>query len=107
MEDKTNVEREHEKQLMIRTLWLNTRVIAIATGVVCGVVIFIATNWLVIKGGDPVGPHLQLLAQFFWGYRVTFWGSLVGFCYGFVTGFICGGLVGWIYNRLAAGGTDG
>ncbi len=87
--------------LMTRTLWLNTKIIALSVGLVCGVVIFIATNWLVIKGGNPVGPHLELLSQFFRGYRVTFTGSLIGFGYGFIVGFFSGGLIGLIYNKLA------
>ena len=41
--------------------------------------LFIATNWLVIKGGERVGPHLQLLSQYFIGYRVTFLGSFIDF----------------------------
>jgi ABC-type dipeptide/oligopeptide/nickel transport system permease subunit len=69
--------------------------------------IFIATNWLVIKGGQVtpegayvVGPHLQLLSQFFIGYRVSFLGSLIGFAYGFAVGTLGGALVGWIYNKI-------
>ncbi|MCK5204417.1 MAG: hypothetical protein KAR15_11120 [Desulfobacterales bacterium] len=63
--------------------------------------IFIATNWLVIKGGDPVGPNLQLLSQYFIGYRVSFFGSIIGFVYGFVVGTLCGALIGWVYNKIA------
>jgi ABC-type dipeptide/oligopeptide/nickel transport system permease subunit len=55
----------------------------------------------VIKGGDPVGPHLSLLSQYFFGYRVTFLGSFVGFAYGFAVGTISGALIGWIYNKIA------
>jgi ABC-type dipeptide/oligopeptide/nickel transport system permease subunit len=95
------VNEKQQDVLMTRTLWLNTKVIALSAGLVCGGIIFIATNWLVIKGGDPVGPHLQLLAQFFWGYRVTFMGSLVGFVYGLAMGAVCGGCTGWIYNKIA------
>ena len=96
--------------MMDRTLWLNTSILALSTGLICGAIIFVATNWLVLKGGNPVGPHLQLLSQFFWGYRVTFMGSFVGFLYGFVSGGFCGGCVGWIYNKIAGcrngGGTE-
>ena len=71
------------------------------TGLVAGVGLFIATNWLVMKGGPVVGPHLSLLGQFFIGYRVTFVGSLVGLAYGFGCGFIAGSLVARLYNWLA------
>jgi len=47
-----------------------------------------------------VGPHLQLLSQFFIGYKVSFWGSIVGFFYGFALGTLCGSTIGWIYNQI-------
>ena len=80
------------------------RVIAVVHGIVSGLIvglgIFIATNWLVLKGGRVVGPHLGLLSQFFIGYRVTFAGSLIGFGYGFAVGFVLGYAVAWLYNQL-------
>ncbi len=91
-----------EDKLFTGVLWLNAKVLGLALGVICGLGIFIATNWLVIKGGDRVGPHLQLLGQYFIGYRVTFFGSLIGAGYGFAVGTLCGGAIGWIYNRIAA-----
>jgi hypothetical protein len=72
----------------------------VVTGIICGLALFIATNWLVLKGGDIVGPHLGLLGQFFIGYRVTFAGSFVGFAYGFFIGFVIGYFVALIYNRF-------
>jgi hypothetical protein len=73
--------------------------LGLVLGLLCGISLFIATNWLVIKGGDPVGPHLALLSQYFIGYRVSFVGSLIGFLYAFVIGGLGGVLIGWIYNR--------
>jgi ABC-type dipeptide/oligopeptide/nickel transport system permease subunit len=57
---------------------------------------------LVLKGGKPVGPHLQLLSQYFIGYRVSFLGSFIGFAYGFALGTLSGALIGWIYNKIVA-----
>jgi len=85
----------------------NTRMLGLVLGILLGVAIFIATNWLVIKGGyvdshgvHVIGPHLQLLGQYFIGYRVSFFGSIVGFVYGFALGTLCGATVGWIYNKI-------
>jgi protoporphyrinogen oxidase len=61
-----------------------------ALGVVAGVVLFLATLVLVLKGGPVVGPNLVLLSQYFPGYRVTAAGSVVGLVYGLVTGFVAG-----------------
>ena len=88
------------EKLIGSVLWLNVKVLALVLGLVSGLVVFIATNWLIIKGGETVGPHLQLLSQYFIGYRVSFWGSLVGFVYGVALGALCGVLLGWIYNRI-------
>ncbi len=101
-----NNDREEERLLQAVVI-LNTKVLGLILGIILGFVIFIATNWLVLKGPQPnpsgeyvLGPHLQLLSQFFIGYRVSFWGSVIGFVYGFAVGTIGGALIGWIYNRI-------
>lgn len=91
-----------QERLIKGTLSLNAKAFGLVLGLLCGLVIFIATNWLVIKGGNPVGPHLQLLSQYFIGYRVTFLGSFIGFAYGFAVGTLSGAFIGWIYNKIAA-----
>ena len=58
------------------------------------------TAWLLIKDGPDVGQHLQLLANYFPGYSVTWWGSLLGLFYGAISGAIIGWVVGFIYNRV-------
>jgi hypothetical protein len=99
--------RTEEEQLSRAVLKLNTTMLGMMLGVLFALAIFIATNWLVIKGGpvneageEIIGPHLQLLGQFFIGYRVTFLGSLIGAAWGFAVGTIIGSVLGWIYNKL-------
>lgn len=87
-----------EALVLARTVRLNVTIQGVVTGLVAGLAIFLATNWLILKGGDVVGPHLALLGQFFIGYRVTFGGSLIGAAYGFVCGFVIGGLIAKMYN---------
>lgn len=82
---------------------LNGRAAGVAGALVMGLGLFVATNVLVLKGGDTVGAHLGLLREYFPGYRVTFAGSLIGFVYAFVLGYAMGRAVGWIYDRLVAG----
>jgi hypothetical protein len=95
------VEKIVEELVLTRLLRLNATIQGVVVGVVAGLGIFIATNWLVLKGGEVVGPHLSLLSQFFIGYRVTFLGSLIGFAYGFGAGYLTGYLVARMYNWLA------
>jgi hypothetical protein len=99
--DKNNDQVLPEERLFSGVLLLNAKVVGLTLGVIFGLGIFVATNWLVIKGGERVGPHLILLSQYFIGYKVTFWGSLIGAAYGFALGTICGALMGWIYNKIA------
>ena len=93
--------KTEEEILQRAMLRLNARAWGIAFGLLLGGGLFIATNVLVLKGGPTIGQHLQLVAVFFPGYRVTFAGSLIGFVYAFVLGYALGRLVGLVYNRLA------
>jgi len=102
MEIKNQGELEEEEKLLKGTLLLNAKAFGLVLGLLTGLIIFIATNWLVLKGGDQVGPHLRLLSQYFIGYRVTFVGSLIGFAYGFALGTLSGAFIGWVYNKIAA-----
>ena len=97
--DRKTMERD-EHLFQQSVLRLNSHVLGFVIGVIAALVIFVATNWLVLKGGERVGPHLALLGQYFIGYRVTFLGSLIGALYAFVCGYLAGALVGWIYNRV-------
>jgi hypothetical protein len=96
-----------EKVVLSRVIRLNARIHGIVTGVILGAAIFLATNWLILKGGhvgpegeQVIGPHLSLLGQFFIGYRVTFLGSLIGLAYGLAVGFIGGYFIAGVYNWI-------
>lgn len=91
---------QYQYGLFSGILWLNAKALGLALGLIFGLGLFIATNWLVIKGNQPVGPHLQLLSQYFIGYRISFLGSFIGFAYGFALGTLSGALIGRIYNKI-------
>lgn len=101
-----HTERPDEERLLSAVVRLNAKMLGLVLGILFGLAIFIATNWLIIKGHiSPnskyaVGQHLRLLSQFFIGYRVSFLGSIIGFLYGFAVGTISGALIGWIYNKI-------
>lgn len=97
----TDIKTSNEEKLFMGILRFNAKVLGLTLGFVLGVIIFVATNWLVIKDGKDVGQHLQLLSQFFPGYTVTFIGSFIGFVYGFALGTFSGSLLGWIYNMVS------
>lgn len=72
---------EHE---LIR---ISGRAWGVAVGLVSGLAILIATNLLILKGGDAVGTHLGRLSVVLPGYDVSVLGSVIGFVYFFVAGY--------------------
>ena len=92
---------DQTEQLLERAvLRLNASILGLVLGIIVGLGIFVATNFLILKGGEVVGPHLALLSNFFPGYRVTFLGSIIGFGYGLLTGYLAGFIIATIYNQV-------
>jgi hypothetical protein len=90
-----------ERLVLVELMRLNGAILGLVLGLLLGLGIFIATNILLIKGGEVVGPHLSLLGQFFIGYKVTFAGSIIGFLYGLFLGFGVGYVIAGLYNWMA------
>jgi len=85
----------------LRIYRMSALVNGIVYGVICGVVLFLMTALLLVKGGEVVGPHLVLLGQYLPGYDVTWSGSFLGLLYGLVLGFIFGFFASWLYNLIS------
>lgn len=81
-------------------LRLNANILGLAFGLIAGLSIFLVTNFLILKGGAVVGPHLGLLRNFFPFYSVTFPGSIVGFFWGLVSGYLAGFVIASLYNLV-------
>lgn len=91
-----------EEALLSEVIRASRNVLGLTLGMLFGAGIFLATLILVIKGGPHPGANLQLLNQFFPGYRVTLAGSFLGLIYGFLTGYISGFLIAAVYNGVAS-----
>jgi hypothetical protein len=90
------------EQLVLKKLMrMNAVVTGLTIGLISGLGLFFATNFLILKGGVNIGQHLALLGHFFLGYEVTFIGSIIGLLYGFVFGFIVGFVIAGLYNLFA------
>lgn len=86
-------------ELLIQTMArIDNTALGIAVGILFGLGLFLATNILVVKGGEMVGLTLGRLGQYFFGFTVTFAGSFIGLIYGFVVGFIIGWMTSFIRN---------
>jgi protoporphyrinogen oxidase len=70
----------------------------LSVGITAGLVLFLATLFLVARGQGIGGTDLALLSQFFPGYSLTIKGSVLGLVYAFLTGSIFGWLAASIRN---------
>jgi hypothetical protein len=99
MNDRRELELKNLHQAVAR---LRARVMAIVFGGAGGALVFLATAWLLLRGGRVVGPHLALLSNYFPGYHVSWPGAFIGFSYGALCGAAAGWSVAWVYNLVVA-----
>jgi hypothetical protein len=92
--------QEEETQIKHAILRAHEQGLGIAVGLLFGVGLFVATMFLVLKGGIHPGLHLSLLRVYFPGYSVSTIGACIGFVYAFVAGYAFGRTVATVYNRL-------
>ena len=75
--------------------------LGVATGLVSALAVFVATAFIVALQPNPQ-PRLDLLANYFYGYTVTWNGALVGAAWAFGVGFVGGWFVGFVRNFVTA-----
>jgi len=96
------VDLEHEVTRAVARL--KATVWALIMGLIMGVGLFAMTAILLIEAGGnadaTTGFHLNLLGNYFPGFRVTWGGALIGFGYGFLVGALMGGSIGFVYNLI-------
>ncbi len=91
-----------ERELIVNAVArLRAGILAIVGGMLGGLGLFVATAWLLVRGGSHVGAHLQLLSHYYPGYSVSWRGALLGLIYGGLSGAFLGLAVGFFYNRIA------
>lgn len=94
----TQVEERYEVSRAVARI--HAGVMAMVCAILGGGGLFIATLWLVIKGGYRVGEHLNLLSWYFYGYSVTWFGAFVGLFWGALAGAAVGWIIGEVYNLV-------
>ena len=70
----------------------------VAVGVVSGLVLFLMTATLLLKGGAVVGPTLALLGHYLPGFSVSWSGAGVGLLEATLGGFALGYVGAWLRN---------
>jgi hypothetical protein len=73
------------------------RALGVALGIVCGAGVFLITAFhQVFRPTDAL--EIGLLAQYFYGYEVSWRGAFVGLFWGCVTGFVAGWFLAFVRN---------
>jgi hypothetical protein len=80
-------------------MYLSVRGLALATGALWGLALFLIT---LVAAGRGIGNNLRHIDAILIGYQVSYVGSLVGLVYGFVSGLVAGGLTASVYNSFAS-----
>lgn len=75
---------------------LSKKAFGLAAGILWGVVVFAATNILILRGNE--GAVIIGLKNFYLGYSFSFLGSIMGLIWGFVNGFVAGWLLAFFNN---------
>jgi hypothetical protein len=73
----------------------------LATGVTAAILIFLATAIYVLRNPQP-GFNLELLAQYFAGYSVSWPGAFIGAAWAGFSGFVLGWFLAFCRNLLLA-----
>jgi hypothetical protein len=80
---------------------LHKRALGMATGLTAGLVLFAITAFhLIAQPGTA--PPIELLAQYFYGYEVSWQGAIVGLWWGFFVGFVGGWFLAFARNFALA-----
>jgi hypothetical protein len=80
---------------------LHKRAFGIATGVASGLVFFLLTAVYLLRAHAERVP-LHLLAEYFYGYTVSWAGAFVGLLWGLAVGFVAGWFIAFCRNLALA-----
>jgi hypothetical protein len=75
--------------------------LGVAVGTVFGLLIFAVTVFHIVLR-PSAAPDIGLLAQYFYGYDVSWPGAFIGLFWGFATGFVMGWFVAFVRNFVIA-----
>lgn len=97
----TGVEADLAETMQMAVAPVHKAALGVATGLVAGLLVAAATAFIVLVRPQPE-PRLDLLANYFYGYTVTWGGAIIGFLWAFGVGFVAGWFVGFVRNFVSA-----
>jgi len=92
---------EYIDRLTLAFAPLDKRAFGIAIGVATGLVVFGVTAVYLVRNPTD-GFQLELLREYFYGYRVSWPGAIIGFGWGMLTGFVAGWFFAFCRNLAVA-----
>jgi len=95
------VERDLPRAAMLLFAPIDKRAFGAAIGVATALLIALITALQLVVRPDP-SLHLELLAQYFAGYTVSWPGVANGAAWGFATGFCAGWFTAFVRNLVLA-----
>jgi hypothetical protein len=93
-------DQEYAKEVAQAFARYDAVALGVAVGSVAGLVLFLSTLVLLLRGGRVLGPMLSLLGNYLVGYQVSWAGAALGLAEGFVGGFLFGYLVARAINAV-------
>lgn len=89
------------KALSLAFAPVHKRALGTAVGITWGGAVALLTAFHVVTRPSPA-LDISLLAQYYYGYTVSWTGVIVGLLWGFVTGFVAGWFVAFVRNFTMA-----
>ncbi len=74
----------------------------LAVGMVTGVIFFLLTAIILLKGESAIAPKLSLLSHYFWGYETNWTGAILGMIEGGFGGFLFGSFAAKLRNLVTS-----
>lgn len=88
-----------ERTLLTSLVRLNMSIMGAMAGIFAGLLLWLATAILLLRGGPNVGQNLSLLGVFLPGYEVSWAGAWIGLFWGLILGGLSGAI---LYGSYAA-----
>lgn len=88
------------EDLELAFLPLHKRYFGMAIGTALALFFFLLTAVYLLRGAT--GLRLELLAEYFYGYTISWGGAFVSAAWGFVVGFVAGWFVAFMRNFVLA-----
>ena len=79
---------------------VHKRALGVAVGLVSGLCVFGLTAFHIALRPTAEGINIALLAQYFYGFEISWTGSVIGLGWGFATGFIVGWFLAFVRNLV-------